>query len=140
MALPLIAAGIAARAVGKKLASRAAGGITGKGAKSVNPVYKNTSSSVKVVPSKTAPKTGLENRGNKITTESQKKAATKINEDRWEKYAEQRFDTFPGGPRANQTGISRGATRKKITQNKKIAKAQDKKLPIKINSNPMRGK
>jgi hypothetical protein len=42
MALPLIAAGIAARAVGKKLASRAAGGITGAGAKNVNPVYKNT--------------------------------------------------------------------------------------------------
>jgi hypothetical protein len=42
MALPLIAAGIAARVVGKKLASRAAGGITGAGAKNVNPVYKNT--------------------------------------------------------------------------------------------------
>lgn len=42
MAIPLIAAGIAARAVAKKLATRAAGGITGKGAKSVNPVYKNT--------------------------------------------------------------------------------------------------
>ena len=41
MALPLIAAGIAARAVAKKLASRAAGGITGKGAKQVNPTYKN---------------------------------------------------------------------------------------------------
>jgi hypothetical protein len=41
MALPLIAAGIAARAVAKKLASRAAGGITGKGAKQVNPMYKN---------------------------------------------------------------------------------------------------
>ena len=41
MALPLIAAGIAARAVAKKLATRAAGGITGKGAKQVNPVYKN---------------------------------------------------------------------------------------------------
>jgi hypothetical protein len=41
MALPLIAAGIAARAVAKKLTSRAAGGITGAGAKSVNPVYKN---------------------------------------------------------------------------------------------------
>lgn len=41
MALPLIAAGIAARAAAKKLASRAAGGITGKGAKQVNPMYKN---------------------------------------------------------------------------------------------------
>ena len=51
MALPLIAAGIAARAVGKKLASRAAGGITGKGAKQVNPVYRQSSrqSNVKII-------------------------------------------------------------------------------------------
>jgi len=41
MALPMIAAGIAARAVAKKIATRAVGGITGKGAKAVNPVYKN---------------------------------------------------------------------------------------------------
>lgn len=53
MALPLIAAGIAARAVAKKLATRAAGGITGAGAKSVNPVYKEMGTgSVKVVPNK----------------------------------------------------------------------------------------
>ena len=38
----MIAAGIAARAIAKKLATRAAGGITGAGAKSVNSVYKNT--------------------------------------------------------------------------------------------------
>lgn len=73
MALPLIAAGIAARAVGKKLATRAAGGITGKGAKSVNPTYKNSnlkipsnahpelhskvSSNVKLVPSDKMKKT-----------------------------------------------------------------------------------
>ena len=37
----MIAAGIVARAVAKKLASRAAGGITGAGAKQVNPVYRN---------------------------------------------------------------------------------------------------
>jgi hypothetical protein len=43
MALPLIAAGIAARAVGKKLASRAVGGITKTGAKQVNPVYRQSS-------------------------------------------------------------------------------------------------
>ena len=42
MALPLIAAGIAARAVAKKLASRAVGGITGAGAKSVQKIYKQT--------------------------------------------------------------------------------------------------
>jgi hypothetical protein len=40
MAIPLIAAGIVARAVAKKLATRAAGGIVGKGSKSVNPVYR----------------------------------------------------------------------------------------------------
>jgi hypothetical protein len=40
MALPLIAVGIVARAAASKLASRVVGGITGKGAKSVNPVYK----------------------------------------------------------------------------------------------------
>jgi hypothetical protein len=42
MALPLIAAGIVAKAAVKKLATRATGGITGAGAKQVNPVYKNT--------------------------------------------------------------------------------------------------
>jgi len=40
MALPMIAAGLVAKAAAKKLASRAAGGIAGKGAKSVNPMYK----------------------------------------------------------------------------------------------------
>ena len=43
MALPLIAAGIAARAVAKKLTTRAVGGIVGAGAKTVNPVYRNGS-------------------------------------------------------------------------------------------------
>ena len=42
MALPIIAAGIAARAVAKKLATRAVGGITGTGAKSVDSVYRNS--------------------------------------------------------------------------------------------------
>ena len=50
MALPIIAAGIAARAVAKKLATRVAGGITGSGAKNVAPVYRNISTgSVKVI-------------------------------------------------------------------------------------------
>ena len=77
MALPLIAAGIAARAVAKKLATRAAGGITGAGAKQVNPVYRNSpvskmmgdpsgvkrnqSGSVKVIPQSSISKTRAEN-------------------------------------------------------------------------------
>ena len=51
MALPLIAAGIAARAVAKKLATRAVAGITGAGAKQVAPVYREMGTgSVKVTP------------------------------------------------------------------------------------------
>lgn len=42
MALPLIAAGIVARAAAKKLATRVVGGIVGTGAKTVNPVYRNS--------------------------------------------------------------------------------------------------
>ena len=48
MPLPLIAAGIAARAIASKLATRAVGGIVGAGAKTVAPVYRNTGS-VKVI-------------------------------------------------------------------------------------------
>ena len=46
MAIPLIAAGIVAKAVAKKLATRAAGGITGAGAKQVNPVYRNQTNQI----------------------------------------------------------------------------------------------
>lgn len=60
MALPLIAAGIAARAVAKKLTTRAAGGIVGAGSKSVNPVYRNTGS-VKVIPQSSISKIRAEN-------------------------------------------------------------------------------
>ena len=56
MPLPIIAAGIAARAVAKKLTTRAVAGITGRGARTVNPVYRNQTdaiqrNSVKVVKS-----------------------------------------------------------------------------------------
>ena len=64
MALPLIAAGIAARAVAKKLASRAAGGITGAGAKQVAPVYREMgTNSVKVINSK-----GMQKPSNDLST------------------------------------------------------------------------
>lgn len=52
MAIPLIAAGVAARAIVSKLATRAVGGITGAGAKQVTPVYREMGTgSVKSVPS-----------------------------------------------------------------------------------------
>ena len=50
MALPLIAAGIAARAVAKKLATRVVGGITGSGARNVAPINREMGTgSVKVI-------------------------------------------------------------------------------------------
>ena len=52
MAIPMIAAGIAARAIAKKIATRAAGGITGAGAKQVAPVYREMGTgSVTKIPS-----------------------------------------------------------------------------------------
>jgi hypothetical protein len=51
MPAPIIgaAAAAAARIVAKKIAQRTASGITGAGARSVNPVYKQVGPSVKVV-------------------------------------------------------------------------------------------
>ena len=52
MAIPMIAAGIAARAIAKKIATRAAGGITGAGAKTVSPINREMGTgSVTKIPS-----------------------------------------------------------------------------------------
>ena len=142
MALPMIAAGIVARAAAKKLASRAAGGIVGAGAKSVNPVYKNIGSSVKVVPGrnvpKTAPKTGLENRGVKPTKAEQGDRARTL---QWNK-AEKAYDSdtkvagYRGGPNVKP----QGPKGKNLRKSQIIAKEAKKKPPIKINSNPTRSR
>ena len=142
MAHPMIAAGIVARAAAKKLASRAAGGIVGAGAKSVNPVYKNIGSSVKVVPGrnvpKTAPKTGLENRGVKPTKAEQGDRARTL---QWNK-AEKAYDSdtkvagYRGGPNVKP----QGPKGKNLRKSQIIAKEAKKKPPIKINSNPTRSR
>jgi len=74
MALPMIAAGLVAKAAAKKLASRAAGGIAGKGAKSVNPMYKMMdkqvtplSKSVKIKYNKQAMENSIKNNQLKTT-------------------------------------------------------------------------
>jgi hypothetical protein len=115
MALPLIAAGIAARAVAKKLATRAAGGITGAGAKQVAPVYREMGTgSVKVIPQSSISKIRAEN----VTT-----------------YNTSRVKDFKSGAAAK-----RGA--KNVERNNLngilSGKTGDPKI-IKINSNPKRG-
>ena len=112
MALPLIAAGIAARAVAKKLASRAAGGITGAGAKQVTPVYREMGTgSVNVVSNK-----GMQKEYNQLKTG--------IAEVR--KSGKLAKDVAKNQETKNLQGILSGKT-------------GDPKV-IKINSNPRRGK
>ena len=76
MALPIIAAGIAARAVAKKLATRAVGGITGAGAKNVAPVYRNMQTgNVKILPNSAI---GLVIKDNVITKNAKQQTFKKL--------------------------------------------------------------
>jgi hypothetical protein len=117
MALPLIAAGIAARAVAKKLATRAAGGITGTGAKQVNPVYRNTGS-VKIVKG--------------IDTEAKQLGMSKK---QWQKVANKESSVMA---KSNKSGYS--AKEAAGLRNWENTFVNTKKPTVKINSNPMRGK
>jgi hypothetical protein len=116
MALPLIAAGIAARAVATKLATRAVGGIVGAGAKTVSPVYREMGTgSVKVIPQSSISKVRAEN----VTA-----------------YKTQRVNDAKSGVAAKRAA-------KNVTETEKYFNeigARVKPKPVKINSNPMRGK
>jgi hypothetical protein len=110
MAIPLIAAGIAARAVAKKLATRAAGGITGAGAKQVTPVYREMGTgSVKSVPS-----VSLSQNRAKVTNEYKTDIAQKRKSGEQSKSISDSAESF--------------------------YKNYTKSPTVKINSNPMRGK
>ena len=114
MALPLIAAGIAARAVAKKLATRATGGITGAGAKQVAPVYREMGTgSVKTFSG-----------GTKYQADTVNKMKTQFVNDRKSGATAKKSAAMV--ERSNLQGILSGKT-------------GDPKV-IKINSNPMRGK
>ena len=134
MALPLIAAGIAARAVAKKLATRAAGGITGTGAKQVNPVYRNSpvskmmgdpsgvkrnqSGSVKIVK-------GLEKEAKQLG----------MTKKQWQKTANKGMTDMT---KANKSGYS--AKEAGALRQWENAFVNTKKPTVKINSNPTRSK
>ena len=122
MALPIIAAGIAARAVAKKLATRAVGGITGTGAKSVDSVYRNSPVSRRMGD----PKGVNTNQSGSIKT-------------------------FPGNTKYSADIINRmrtellndkksGVTAKNsAAMVEKVNRSIPKKPTVKINSNPKRG-
>jgi len=110
MALPMIAAGIAARAIAKKLATRAVGGITGAGAKTVAPVYKNMETgSVKTFSG-----------GTKYQSDMVNEIRTKFVNDR-------------------KSGVTAKKSAAIVERTNQIP-GIPKKPTIKINSNPMRGK
>ena len=125
MALPLIAAGIAARAVASKLATRAIGGITGAGAKTVTPVYREMGTgSVKVLPNSSK---GLVIKNGVITNNAKQELFKNINKFNSEKLKkiksgeEAKFQSYAAEPNSARGAIS---TAKKI----------------KINSNPTRAR
>ena len=110
MAIPLIAAGIVARAVAKKLATRATGGITGAGAKQVTPAYREMGTgSVKSVPS-----VSLSQNRAKVTNEYKTDIAQKRKSGEQSKSISDSAESF--------------------------YKNYTKSPTVKINSNPMRGK
>jgi len=116
MALPLIAAGIAARAVAKKLATRAAGGITGAGAKQVNPVYRNIGepkSAVTKIPK---------------VTENQKNVVNKMR------------DTSAKNAKSGETARRLGSEREQANIDAILSRKTGLPKVVKVNSNPMRGK
>jgi hypothetical protein len=123
MALPLVAAGIAARAAAKKLASRAAGGITGAGAKQVAPVYREMGTrSVKVMNIKQEAKELSKFTGEKIN----KKTYQNIVND---------------GNTMLRNRDKSGQSAKEVAQwLTSINKNTPKKPTVKINSNPTRSK
>ena len=86
-------------------------------------------SSVRVVPGRTATGPGIETRGNKITIESQKTAANKLIEDDRNRI----MNDFAKNPTAEQ---GRGPSAKTIAKAQPVVRAADKKIPIKIDSNP----
>jgi len=129
MALPLIAAGIAARAVAKKLASRAAGGITGAGAKQVNPVYRNISNETKGIAKNSVKKVYYAEKEAAALGKPKKQFVKEVNEFRSK----------------TATGLKSGSQAKSAanmieTSNLKRIIYTGNIKTVKINSNPMRGK
>ncbi len=131
MALPLVAAGIAARAVAKKLASRAAGGIVGAGAKQVNPVYRNISNQTKDIAKNSVKKVYYAEKEAAALGKPKKQFVKEVNEFRSKTAA------------GLKSGSQAKSAIKMIEQNnfnKTLSGKTGNPKVIKINSNPTRSK
>ena len=105
-----------------------------KSAKSKPPLAEPSKASVKVLPRKTAPKTDLSNRGNKLSPGSKSDRAAneyiKKAESRWQG----EYLTTQTGLRGPVDKSVRGPSKKKLTRETSMLKEANKKPPIKINS------
>ena len=136
MPAPIVmgAAAIAARLAAKKVAQEAAKKAAKAAAAKTAKIAKN---SVKVLPRKTAPKTGLEGRGAKLTSAQQKERAQALRFDKqernYERSMENQYQVYNSGKDNKFFTGKPGKANVKKTET--IKKAASKKLPIKINSN-----
>lgn len=130
---------------------RAASAKKGSSKKAVKTAIKNAKkakplaepkSAVKVLPRKTAPKSGLEGRGAKLTPAQQRERARDLNWDRsereYERSIENQYQGYYTGKDNNFFTSKPGKANIKKTQI--IKNAAEKKLPIKINSAPKKKK
>jgi hypothetical protein len=137
MPVPLvgIAIGAAARLAAKKVTQEAAK-KTAKAAAAAK-TAKIAKNSVKVLPRKTAPKTGLEGRGAKLTSAQQKERAQALRFDKQERNYERSMENqYQGYNSGKDNKFFTGKPGKaNVKKTETIKKAASKKLPIKINSN-----
>lgn len=127
----LVAAGVkaAAKATGKKVKPSL------KAAQKTKPLAE-PKSAVKVLPRKTAPKSGLDTRGTKVTPAKQKERAQALRFDKqernYERSMENQYQVYHSG---KDNKFFEGKPGKaNIKKTEAIKKASSKKLPIKINS------
>ena len=140
MPAPLVAIGLAAAAkiaAKKIIKSKAKTTVVRPKPKTASAeTVKTQKASVKKLPSKTAPKTGIENRGNKVSRNDRAETAKEMLWNKGERSYEGSIDIMATGMKGPKMGAPKAAgkkNQKKIDNLKKAAKT-----PIKINSSNLK--
>ena len=138
MAAPLVGAAAlaAAKLVARKMAKDAAKKSVKKAiktAKKTKPLAE-PKSGVKVLPRKTAPKSGLESRGAKLNPRERKERAQDYRFEKGLKRRDSEEEVFYGGLKGPKEGTMRGPKAKNVRKEKAIIKESRRKLPTKIDS------
>lgn len=121
----------AKRAAAKKSAKSVKEAL--KTAKKTKPLAE-PKSNVKVLPRRTAPKSGLEGRGAKLNPRERKERAQDYRFEKGLKRRDSEEEIFYGGLKGPKEGTMRGPKAKNARKERAIVKESKRKLPIKINS------